>query len=139
MKQSITLDKVTKFVGFGALKPLGSFFKGKLEKEDLTAFLKKVLVPLASIILFIGLWHTGAKALYNMEATYKIETALNDQGQAEADAMKACIASGDISCQPNTLPSPTQVWTSYKSLLKDHAIISADKKAFKEKTAVILL
>ena len=51
--------------------------------------------------------------------------------------MKACIESGDVSCQPNTLPSPSQVWASYKLLLKDHKIISADKDAFKQKTAAM--
>ena len=51
--------------------------------------------------------------------------------------MKACIASGDISCQPNTLPSPAQVWESFKTLIADHKVIRADKLAFKEKTAAL--
>jgi len=54
-----------------------------------------------------------------------------------ADEMAACIRSGDISCQPNTLPSPTQVWASFNTLIADHRTISADKLAFKEKTAAI--
>lgn len=137
MKQSITLNKVTKFVGLGFLGTLRDLFTGKLEKEDFKNFLRKVVVPFASILLFIGLWHMGAKSLYNIEADYKIEKALTEQGQQAADEMAACIASGDISCQPNTLPSPVQVWESYKSLLKDHNIISADKLAFKEKTAAL--
>ncbi|MCH4552843.1 ABC transporter permease [Aestuariibaculum lutulentum] len=137
MKQSITLDRVTKFMGLGFLITLKSLFTGELDKEGFRNFLRKVVVPIASIFLFIGLWHMGAKSLYNIEADYKIEKALTEQGQEAADAMKACIASGDISCQPNTLPSPAQVWESYKSLLRDHQIISADKAAFAEKTAVI--
>ena len=94
-------------------------------------------MPLASILLFIGLWHLGAKSLYNIEAEFKIEKALQDQGQVAADALKVCIASGESSCQPNTLPSPAQVWESFQSLLRDHNIISADKAAFIEKTAVL--
>ncbi|WMI65396.1 ABC transporter permease [Aestuariibaculum sp. YM273] len=137
MKQSITLDRVTKFMGLGFLITLKSLFTGDLDKEGFRNFLRKVVVPIASIFLFIGLWHMGAKSLYNIEADYKIEKALTEQGQEAADAMKACIASGDVSCQPNTLPSPAQVWESYKSLLRDHQIISADKAAFAEKTAVI--
>ncbi|MBD0822979.1 ABC transporter permease [Aestuariibaculum marinum] len=137
MKQSITLDRVTKFMGLGFLITLKSLFTGDLDKEGFRNFLRKVVVPIASIFLFIGLWHMGAKSLYNIEAEYKIEKALTEQGQEAADAMKACIASGDVSCQPNTLPSPAQVWESYKSLLRDHQIISADKAAFAEKTAVI--
>ncbi|AUP77607.1 ABC transporter permease [Flavivirga eckloniae] len=137
MKQSVTLNKVTKFIGLGFFSTLKALFTGKLEKEDFRDFLRKVVVPILSIILFIGLWHAGAKKLYNIEAEYKINKALTEQGQAEADAMAACIASGDVSCQPNTLPSPVQVWESYRSLLRDHNIISADKAAFKEKTAAL--
>lgn len=137
MKQSITLNKVMGFMGLGFLKSIGLLFTGKLEKEDFKAFLRKVIVPLISILLFLGLWHMGAKSLYNIEADFKIEKALTDQGPEEAEAMRACIASGEISCQPNTLPSPSQVWESYKSLLRDHRIINADKEAFIEKTAAL--
>ncbi|MFY0712670.1 ABC transporter permease [Seonamhaeicola sp. NFXS20] len=137
MKQSITLNKVSKFVGLGFITTLKSLFTGKLDKEDFKNFLRKTVVPLASIILFIGFWHLGAKTLYNIEADYKINKALEEQGQAAADEMAACIASGDVSCQPNTLPSPAQVWDSYKTLLADHRAISADKLAFKEKTAAL--
>ncbi|WP_318312648.1 ABC transporter permease [Flagellimonas crocea] len=98
---------------------------------------RKVLIPLASIVLFVGLWHVGAKALYNIEADYKIQKALTDQGQEAADQMVECIASGAISCQPNTLPSPAQVWTSFNTLIADHKAISADKAEFKAKTAAL--
>tara|TARA_R110002167_G_scaffold326662_2_gene532670 strand:- start:995 stop:2101 length:1107 start_codon:yes stop_codon:yes gene_type:complete len=137
MKQSITLDKVSQLVGFGFMKPIAALFKGKPQKADYIAILKKFVMPVLSFLLFVGLWHTGAKALYNKEANYKIEKALTDQGQAAADEMKACIASGKISCQPNTLPSPTQVWASLQTLIKDHRVINADKLAFIQKTAVI--
>jgi len=137
MKASITLGKVTNFLGLGFFSTLKNLFTGKLEKEDFKVLLRKTIVPLASIVLFIGLWHLGAKSLYNIEAKFKIEKALKDQGQTAAGALKACIASGESTCQPNTLPSPAQVWESYKSLLRDHHIISADKAAFIEKTAVL--
>lgn len=138
MKQSITLGKVTKLMGLGFLSSAKDLFTGKLEKEDFKNFLRKTIVPLASILLFIGLWHMGSKALYNIESDFRINKALEEQGQAEADAVAACIALGaDSSCQPNTLPSPAQVWDSYKSLLRDHNIIAADKAAFIEKTAVL--
>ncbi|MEP5339590.1 MAG: ABC transporter permease [Algibacter sp.] len=137
MKASITLGQVTKFMGLSIFKTLSDLFTGKLDKADLKHFLRKTIVPLVSILLFIGLWHTGSKILYNIEADFKIEKALEEQGQVEADKVAACIASGDSTCQPNTLPSPSQVWESYKSLLRDHNIISADKAAFIEKTAAL--
>ncbi|MFH4967221.1 ABC transporter permease [Gaetbulibacter sp. M240] len=137
MRESITVQRVTKFVGLGFLVTLKDLFTGKLDKDDFKVIFRKVLVPLASIILFIGLWHLGAKMLYNVEANHKIEKALREQGQGAADQTAACIASGDIACQPNTLPSPAQVWDSFKSLLNDHFLISADKTAFAEKTAAL--
>ena len=137
MKASLTLGKVSNFIGLGFFTTLKDLFTGKLEKEEFKNFLRKTIVPLASILLFIGLWHLGAKSLYNIEAEFKIEKALEDQGQVAADALKACIASGESSCQPNTLPSPAQVWESFHSLLRDHRIINADKAAFIEKTAAL--
>jgi len=137
MKASMTLGKVSSFLQVGFFMTLRDLFTGKLEKEDFKNFLQKGIVPLISIVLFIGLWHLGAKSLYNIEADFKIEKALKDQGPASAEELKACIASGESSCQPNTLPSPTQVWESFQSLLDDHKIISADKAAFIEKTAVL--
>ncbi|GAA3556081.1 ABC transporter permease [Snuella lapsa] len=137
MKQSITLGKVTRIIGLGFLVTIKDLFTGKMEREQFKDFLRKFIVPIASIVLFIGLWHMGAKTLYNIEASYKVDKAATEQGQEAADAMRACIASGDVSCQPNTLPSPLQVWESYKSLLRDHNSIAADKRAFKEKTAAL--
>lgn len=137
MKATATLGKVSNFLGLGIFMTLKDLFTGKLEKEEFKNFLRKIIVPLASILLFFGLWHLGAKTLFNIEAEYKIEQALQDQGQAAADALTACIASGESSCQPNTLPSPAQVWDSFQSLLRDHNIISADKAAFIEKTAAM--
>ena len=87
------------------------------------------------MILFIGLWQTSAQLLFNKEADYRIEKALHEQGEEAALVMKECISAGDISCQPNTLPAPAQVKTSFFKLLDDHKIISQDKEDFIKKTA----
>ncbi|WP_036383751.1 ABC transporter permease [Muricauda sp. MAR_2010_75] len=137
MKQSITATKVNDIKWMGVAKSLLSKVKVKTPKLEFKTVFKKFIIPIISILLFIGLWHMGAKALYNIEADYKIQKALTDQGQAAADQMEACILSGDISCQPNTLPSPGQVWDSFNTLIADHKKISADKLAFKAKTATI--
>lgn len=131
MEQDIVLKKSKKRLTF--LNPIINTFKGKITKEKLFISLKKAGVTLVSILLFLALWHLGSKALYNIEADYKIEKALTEQGQAAADAERACIASGDSSCQPNTLPSPLQVFGSLQSLIADHYVIKADKKAFEDK------
>ena len=118
MKQSLTMQKVTQLISIGGLKSLTNLFSGRLGKDWVTAMLKKVVAPLASILLFIGLWHSGAKALYNMEADFKIEKALNDQGEKAAEEVRACIAAGETGCQPNTLPSPAQVWAPIRPCSK---------------------
>lgn len=135
MEQEITLKKEGQGLAF--LKPLVTKLTPKFQKGDIVASLKKTGITMLSIALFLGLWHLGSKALYNKEANYKIEKALAEQGQAAADAERACIASGDSSCQPNTLPSPTQVWASLQSLIADHKVITADKAAFVEKMSVM--
>ena len=131
------LIKIVRFIGLGFLEPVIRLSRGEETKKNLTDILKKIVAPLASILLFILLWQGGATALFNTEANYRIEKAFNEQGQTGADAMAACIKSGDVSCQPNTLPSPSQVKASFYSLLEDHKTISADKRAFKEKTAAL--
>jgi len=133
MEQDITLNKEGQ--GFTFLKPLVAKLTPKFQKGDIISSLKKLGITTLSILLFFGLWHMGSKALYNKEASYKIEKALTEQGQVAAAAERACIESGESSCQPNTLPSPTQVWSSLQSLIADHKVITADKAAFVEKMA----
>lgn len=134
---STIANKPLRLVRITSLDPVFNVFKGVETKKNLRIILKKFVAPLASILLFVGVWQTGSQRLYSIEASYRIEKALREQGEEAAAAMKACIASGDVSCQPNTLPSPTQVKESFLKLLADHKIISADKAAFKEKTAAL--
>ena len=135
MKDSII--KIVRFIGFGFLEPIIRIASGEDSKKHSIEIFKKIIAPIAAILLFIGAWYTGSKSLYNTEANYKIEKTLRDQGEAEAAKVRACIKSGEISCQPNTLPSPSQVWKSFKLLLEDHKKITADKDAFKERTAAL--
>ncbi|PCH69639.1 MAG: nitrate ABC transporter permease [Bacteroidales bacterium] len=131
------LIKITRFVGLGFFEPVIRLSRGEESKKNTILILKKIVAPLASILLFLGVWQAGSQALYNIEADSRIEKAFNGQGQAAAAEMRICIESGDVSCQPNTLPSPAQVYGAFKTLLKDHKVINADKKRFKEKTAVL--
>lgn len=117
-----------------AFSPL-KVLKGLLPKLDTKAILKNALISLASIILFVLLWHLGANYLFNIEATAKIEKARTEQGAEAAAQMEACILSGDVSCQPNTLPSPQQVIVAAQNLWADHLSISAKKTEFKAKVA----
>ncbi|SEQ70288.1 ABC transporter permease [Neolewinella agarilytica] len=98
---------------------------------------KSAGITLASMLLFLLVWQLSATYLYNVEAKSRIDRVMTEQGAAEAEKMKACIASGDISCKPNTLPSPSEVVKASSLLLADHRVISADKAAFKAKTAAV--
>ena len=101
------------------------FSKGKL---------KNILFTVVSIVAFLLIWYLGATWLFNIEANRKIEKALTEQGAPAAEAMKQCIANGEVSCQPNTLPTPKQVYGGSISLIDDHKIIASKKAAFKVKT-----
>ncbi len=124
--------RTLKFIGLGFLEPLIRLFSGEEPRKNLNLFIKSTIFPLASILLFITLWHAGAKSLYNKEAEARIEKARTEQGEEAAIAMAACIESGNVSCQPNTLPSPAQVFSAVQALLRDHNAISEKKSDFKE-------
>lgn len=127
--------KTLKFLGLGFIEPLIRLISGEEPKKNTQLFIKKSLLPLSSIFFFVLIWHLGAAALYNSEAEVRIEKARAEQGEAAAIAMAECIESGDVSCQPNTLPSPTKVWGAFQALLEDHKAISQKKSDFKDKVA----
>ncbi|WP_421873510.1 ABC transporter permease [Marinoscillum sp.] len=127
--------KTLKMLGLGFLEPLIRIFSGEEHAKNGKLFFKQALLPLLSIVLFIAIWHAGATALYNSEASARIEKAREEQGEEAAIAMEKCIASGDISCQPNTLPSPAQVYSAFTALWEDHLSISEKKDDFREKVA----
>ncbi len=106
-------------------------------KVDIKSSLKKVGISILAILVFLIVWHLGATYLFQVEANSKIAKALADQGPAEAELFKQCIASGDVSCQPNTLPSPAQVWDAGIALIADHQIIKKKKSEFRQEVAVV--
>ncbi len=126
---------ILNFVGLGFFEPAIRLVTGEEVKKNLSLLFKKVVLPILSVLLFLILWHSGATYLYNIEKEARIEKAFADRGEAAALEMQTCIESDDISCQPNTLPSPAQVWVAYKSLLTDHRIITEKKVAFADKVA----
>lgn len=106
-----------------------------IKKIDFKKSLKNVGISVLSMLIFLLAWHLGASYLYNVEAQAKIQKALETQGQAAATAVEECIKSGDVSCQPNTLPSPVQVLAATSSLIADHKAISKKKADFAKKVA----
>ncbi len=126
-----------RWLGFGFLDPLVKLFQGVERKKNGTLFLKKAIIPIFSILLFLGVANFFSAYLYNIERERKIEKTRETLGEAAALEMQECIDSGDVSCKPNSLPSPADVWKAAQTLIADHKMISADKAAFKEKTAVI--
>lgn len=126
-----TADVKQKSAYTGPKKPLFKF----MSRVNARQLGKKTLISLLSMLTFLVCWHFGAQWLYDIEATEKVEKALAEQGEVAAREMIACISSGEVSCQPNTLPSPAQVLVAAQSLLKDHREISAKKAEFKAKVA----
>ncbi len=139
-KESIMKEKsisTLRFVGLTSAEPLVRLLSGEEIKKNGMQLIRQVIFPLASIFLFLLVWHTGATYLYNKDAAIRIEKARTEQGEEAALAMKECIESGQAGCQPNTLPSPVQVFQASGALWADHQAISAKKDAFKAKVASI--
>ncbi|WP_075340689.1 ABC transporter permease [Tenacibaculum agarivorans] len=133
MKQSVTVSKSEEAKWLEGIKVVLS----KLQFKTPTFNLKKIIVPVISIVAFIGIWYLGAEALRQREINFRVEKALTDQGQAAANALQACFASNESTCQTNTLPSPTQVWASVITLVNDYYVVKQDKLDFKNKTAAV--
>ncbi|RKD85063.1 ABC transporter permease [Mangrovibacterium diazotrophicum] len=126
-----------RWLGFSFLDPLIKLFQGVEPKKNGGLVLKKVVIPIVSVLLFLGIANFFSSYLYNIERDRKIEKTRETLGDAAALEMQECIDSGDLSCKPNSLPSPSDVWRAAETLVADHKMISADKAAFKEKTAAI--
>ncbi len=123
------------FVGLSFFEPVIRLASGEEVKKNAISLVKKIFLPILSIVAFMLLWHSGAMALYNIEKDARIEKALTERGEEAAAVERACIESNGKTCKISTLPTPGQVWSAYKSLLADHAIISDKKVAFKDKVA----
>lgn len=138
MKQSVAVNKAQQQVKWTeGLKTFLSKLKIKPIKLEFNAVLKKLIVPIVSIAVFIGIWHVGANALRQREIDFRVEKALADQGQTAADELLACFEANTPNCQTNTLPSPSQVWSSVLTLIDDHYTIKQDKLDFVNKTAAV--
>ncbi|WP_282036122.1 ABC transporter permease [Saccharicrinis aurantiacus] len=126
-----------KWSGLGFLEPLIKLIQGKEKDKNIRLVLRQIVVPVLSVFIFLGVCNFGASYLYNKERDIKIEKTRSVQGDAAAAQMAECIDSGDLSCKPNSLPSPADVKQGAISLWNDHKMISEKKSAFKEKTAAI--
>jgi len=129
--------KTAKFIGLGYLEPLIRLISGEEVKKNAKETFKRILIPIFSVLLFILLWQSFSNYLNNVESEIKIEKALKDQGPEAAKKLEACIASGDISCRPNSLPSPAMVMGAVGKLWDDHLIMAAKKADFVEKYSAI--
>ena len=87
MKQSVTVNKSAEAKWAEGIKNSISKDQNQTPKtNDLATILQKVIIPLISIVSFIGVWHIGAEALRQREINFRIEKTLADQGQLAADA-----------------------------------------------------
>lgn len=129
--------KTVKFIGLGYLEPLIRMILGEEVKKNAKETFKKIGIPLLSVFFFIMLWQTFSDYLNNVESEMKIEKALQDQGPEAAKKLEECIASGDISCRPNSLPSPLMVVGALGKLWDDHLILSAKKEDFIQQYAAV--
>ncbi len=129
--------KAFKWVGLGFFEPLIKLIQGKEVEKNIRLVFKKIIVPILSVFIFLGVCNFGADYLYKIERERKIEKTRQVQGDEAALQMQECIDSGEPSCKPNSLPSPEDVKNGAIALWKDHQSIAVKKAEFKEKTAAI--
>lgn len=137
MKQSVTVNKSEDLKLAGVLKSIIAKLKIKAPKFEFNTVLRKIVIPIISILVFIGIWHFGSEILRQREIDFRVEKTLADQGQLEANRLRECFASNGSDCQTNTLPSPGQVWASVQTLIADHYVIKQDKLDFINKTTAV--
>ena len=101
-----------------------------------TLLLKQILPILASVIVFFGSWSLFAGHLHENEKERMLGETLQNQGAEQAAIQKKGIEDGTGE-QPNTLPSPSDVWSSAIILWEDHLEISGKKDDFIAKTAEV--
>ncbi len=126
-----------KWVGLGFFEPLIQLIKGQEIEKNIRLVLKQIVVPVLSVFIFLGVCNIGAGYLYKIERERKIEKTRDVQGDEAALKMQECIDSGDLSCKPNSLPSPSDVIDGAIALWEDHKMIAKSKSDFKERTAAI--
>lgn len=125
------------WLGFGFLTPIAKLLRGEEPKKNGILVFRQVVVPILSVFIFLGACNLFASYLYDIERARKIEKTRVSQGDEAAIEMQKCIDSGSVSCKPNSLPRPADVWNAAQTLIADHKLLNADKKAFLEKTAKI--
>lgn len=139
MKTS-TIQLSTKEESVGLLSGLNSWLSGKSPKATSGRFRKNLqsgFLITSSVLLFFLCWHLGSRTLFDIEAGVMIQAAQKEGGDQAADAMRACINSGDLSCKPNALPSPSDVWHAGASMYKDHQTLRLAKSKFYKENAEI--
>ena len=131
-------DKIIKIctkICLGFIEPFIRMMSGDEPGKNAFIFLRNVVFPLVSIVLFILVWHGLAAYLYKDDASKRIEKARTEQGEVAAAELALCIESGEKGCQPNTLPSPAKVWSASLTLWDDYKVISQNKREFRKKVA----
>ncbi|WP_010136177.1 ABC transporter permease [Ochrovirga pacifica] len=91
MKDSII--RITKMIGLGFLEPVIRLIHKEDPQKNIREIFRKIIAPIASIIIFVFLWNSGANALFNSLSTSKIEKARDVGGDKEAERVAKLIQS----------------------------------------------
>lgn len=130
---SYKIDSKEKTLSFPAVNIISRFIYTLFPEFKL----KKILLPVISFLGFMLVWQLSATYLYNIEADRKIEKAFSEGGPVAAEEMISCLQNRNISCLPNTLPSPSTVLSALQALITDHRMIRQKKTEFTRQMATI--
>ncbi len=77
-----------KWVGLGFFEPVIQLIKGKEVEKNIRLIIKKILIPVLSVFIFLGACNLGAKYLYGIERDRKIEKTGVDSKNQSSSAKK---------------------------------------------------
>lgn len=129
------LINFTNTLGLKFGEPLIRLFSGDTTPKNISQILKKILVPILTILLFFFLWGRLSSGLQSMAQSAKYDKELQKSGKESAERLKTAMQNTGSAERPKTFPSPGQVGSAYESLWAEHKRINKEKKIFQKKWA----
>lgn len=119
---------IIRWIGLGFLEPIIRLASGEDPKKNVTEILKKIVLPVVGVLLFIVAWSSFSNKLQNTAIKNKYNKELKKQGKEVADELLVAMKDPSSAERPKTLPHPSDIMGAYRSLKSEHDRTAADKR-----------
>lgn len=119
---------ILKWIGLGFLEPIVRLASGEDPRKNTINIFKKIIFPLAGVLLFIVAWASLSTNLQNTAVKNKYKQVLRKQGKEVAEETLIAMKDPTSAEKPKTLPHPSDIVKAYKSLKSEHKRIKKIKK-----------